>query len=787
MNCPKCNHSISEGTHFCPNCGAALVAAPEPVAREVSQGAAAQIEVNQQVGTVEGGRVVGVDLGEVLGDVNIGNYTLRIGTLNGGVVNVAPPHQRSVPQPRPVPVMLLPRPFSGFLDRTEEVSSATAVLEGASPVEFHGPPGVGKTALLHYLAHYKFAPVFPAGVVFFSEIRHRPVDDLLLDFFDAFYERDPTYLPTPVQVRHNLRDEHALVVLDDVALEREEVEVLMDAAPASVFLSAATERRLWSGGRTIALRGLPPEEALALIERELGRPLSEEDRTIVHQLYAALEGHPLRLLRLSALVRDDGISLAEVAERLQQHAGSVGEALTAQLLATRSEDEQRVLAALAVSSGASVGEEHLNELAGVANARPALESLQQRKLVQAHSPRYTLTGSLDEALREEWDLTPWYERALVHFATWAEEQRHDPDRVLEAADAILGVVQWAAQNGRWEGVLRLGRATEGPLTVRGHWGAWAQTLERELEAARQLGDTAAEAWSLHQSGTRALCLEESATAHADLTEALRLRESVGDWEGAAVTRHNLNLLGGFGTDQGPEGGGDGGSAWLKPGLWSGVIVLVAALALLVAALVRGGPDGPETTPPSLTLNPSEVEAGETVEGTVTLSNPAPPNGVVVTLSSSKPKVARVEPSITIEEGKRSGTFTVSTSAMSASSISTLSISHHGKYLLVALQTDESTVDDCPDGDYSDSYYDGTCGEPPPETTDICPDGDYSDSYYDGTCGHGPDETTQEPGPGPDKTTQQRKEESRKQPVEVTITASLKGVARSATLTVQRIQ
>ena len=273
MNCPKCNHSISEGTHFCPECDAAIVAAPEPVAREASREGAAQIEVSQQLGTVEGGQVVGVDLGEVLGDVNIGNYTLRIGSLNGGVVNVAPPQQRQVPQPRPAPVMLLPRPFSGFLDRKEEVSAAAAVLEGASPVEFHALPGVGKTTLLHYLAHYKFAPVFPAGIVFFSEIRHRPVDDLLLDFFDAFYERDPTHIPTSVQVRQALRDKHALVVLDDVDLEREEVEALMDAAPASVFLSATTERRLWSGGRTIALRGLPSEEALALIERELGRPL----------------------------------------------------------------------------------------------------------------------------------------------------------------------------------------------------------------------------------------------------------------------------------------------------------------------------------------------------------------------------------------------------------------------------------------------------------------------------------------------------------------------------------
>ena len=592
MNCPKCNHSISEGEHFCPNCGAALVAAPERGTEEGPQGTAAQIEVSQQVGTVEGGRVVGVDLGEVLGDVNIGNYTLRIGTLNGGVVNVAPPQQRSAPQPRPVPVMLLPRPLSGFLDRTEEVTKATAVLEGASPVEFHGPPGVGKSALLHYLAHHKFAPVFPAGIVFFSEIRHRPVDDLHLDLFDAFYDRNSTYIPTSVQVRHALREEHALVVLDDVDLGREEIEALMDAAPACVFLSASTERRLWSGGRTIALRGLPPEEALALIERELERPLGEEDRTIIRQLYASLEGYPLRLLQLCALVRDDGISLTEVAERLQQHTGPVDQALTAQALAQRSEVERRVLAALAVARGASVGEEHLNALAGVADARPILESLQRRNLVQSHSPRYSLTGSLGAALVEEWDLTPLNERALAHFATWAEEQGHASDRVLEESGVILGVLQRSAQEGRWAGILRLGRASEAALAVWGHWGAWDEMLERELEAARRLEDRAAEAWCLHQSGTRALCLEDNRTARANLIEALRLRERLGDVEGAAVTRHNLDLLGGFGGDHGPDGNGSGGggSAWLRPGLWLGVVVLLLTLLLLWATAVGAEQD-----------------------------------------------------------------------------------------------------------------------------------------------------------------------------------------------------
>src|SRR3712207_5673325 len=93
----------------------------------------------------------------------------------------------------------------------------------------------------------------------------------------------------------------------------------------------------------------------------------------------------LRLLQLGALVRDDGVSLADVAERVRRYAGSAVEAFMEHTLAERPEPERRVLAALAVPMGASVGEEHLNALAGVADARPALESLQRRKLVQAHS------------------------------------------------------------------------------------------------------------------------------------------------------------------------------------------------------------------------------------------------------------------------------------------------------------------------------------------------------------------------------------------------------------------
>ena len=129
--------------------------------------------------------------------------------------------------------------------------------------------------------------------------------------------------------------------------------------------------------------------------------------------------------------------------------------------------------------------------------------------------------------------------------------------MAEEADAILGVLEWAAQQERWEEVLRLGLAVEGALIQGGLWGSWAALGERGMQAARALGDKAAEAWHLHQSGTRALCLKDTSTAHAHLTEALRLREALGDWEGASVTQHNLEVLGFGGLEADHEREGNG--------------------------------------------------------------------------------------------------------------------------------------------------------------------------------------------------------------------------------------
>jgi hypothetical protein len=462
--------------------------------------------------------------------------------------------------------------------------------------------------MLHQLANHKFATPFPEGTVFPLATRQKPLEDLLLDLLDAFYEREPTYIPRSTDIQRHLQNTHALIILDDVVLDSDELASLMRAAPDCVFLLASTKQRLWGQGRAVALRGLPSKYALALFERGLGRILSMEERSLAMDLCTDdLKGYPQSLLEAASLIRDEGLSLGNVAEQMRRHAGSAAEAVTEQVLMALTDNQERVLAALASLGGASVGEQHVSALAGVEDFQGVLGALQGRFLVQAHSPRYSLAGSLNETLQVEWDLTLWKTRALGYFTDWAEEHRHAPQRILEEIDALLKILEWAAQEGHWERALHLGRAVERALILSGRWGAWSQVLAWQLEAAQGLEDIAAKAWALHQSGTRALCLEEAPAARAALTEALRLRESLGDDEGAAVTRHNLGLL-------------EPPVPWWRSKLWRWMIVVVAMLLLIllllgVLALAGLGPfsddrDGNGTGGASLVARPKSLNFGE---------------------------------------------------------------------------------------------------------------------------------------------------------------------------------
>jgi len=474
--------------------------------------------------------------GNVSGQVAVGSNILQIGSIQGGIVNILPPEAAVAPRPRPKPVLLRPRPFRGLLDRTIETGSALAAFKAALPLELYGSAGSGKTALIRHIAHVPETNLFPDGVVYLSA-RQQTASELLQSLFDAVYESDIPFKATDAQLRHALNACRALVIFDDTSLDREAGEAVMDVAPNCAFFLASTERRLWGEVRGLALSGLPQEDALVLLERELGRVLPPQERAAAQGLADALEGHPLRLLQAAALVREGRESLEGLRDQLRSRAF---DDVAVAAAASRPERERNVLALLALMGGASVHARHLAALAGVPDVESVLEHLAGAGLAQGHGSRYGVPEALREPLQVALDAYSWTKPALEYFAAWAAQNGWQS--ILGEAEALLQIMHWGAQQQHWKEVLNLARPLEASLALSLKWDAWSQTLRWSLDASQSLNDPAAQAWALHQTGTRHLCLGERASGRWCLQQAVRLRESLGDRLGAQVSRHNLNLL-----------------------------------------------------------------------------------------------------------------------------------------------------------------------------------------------------------------------------------------------------
>src|ERR1700681_975724 len=196
--------------------------------------------------------------GGVTGQLAVGENILQVDNSPGAIVNVYN-GKPIMPRRRPTPVLLPPRPFPGLLGRTAEVAAAKAALRAAQTFEYYAAAGWGKTSLLRSLGQLA-TDAGPDGVVY-QPSGGQPLDDLLQFCFDVFYETDVPFKPTPGQLRQSLLPIRALIVLDDLDLERDQLEALLTSLPNCVFLLAAREQTLWESGQAEPVAGLAKEAA----------------------------------------------------------------------------------------------------------------------------------------------------------------------------------------------------------------------------------------------------------------------------------------------------------------------------------------------------------------------------------------------------------------------------------------------------------------------------------------------------------------------------------------------
>jgi NB-ARC domain len=472
--------------------------------------------------------------GGIIAQIAVGRYILQIGEPCGAVIHEALRAERAHFRPRPTPILLRPRLIRGFVDRRMDLAAALSALDAGLAVEASGEPGIGKTALLRHLAHHPRAASFADGIVYVSA-RNQISLDLQQLIFEAFYESGEFCKPTEAEIRRGLQDKHALILLDDVHLPQDELEQVLDIAPRAAFVVATRQRRLWGEMQSLVLKGLPAEDAVLLLEREIERSLDATERSAAATLCAAIGGSPLRILQAAAVIREHGISLDGWARIITQSP-------IVNLMASIDEKERRALLALAALPGVPLRALHVSGIAEVTDIEPSLTALVRRGLVVGSQSGHQLADGVGDRLRRTEDLKPGANRAITYFTAWAERHLRSQDILLQESEALLRVQQYAGDARRSGEVLHLGRLLEGPLVVGARWGAWAVTLERCLCAAKAIGDRSAEAWALHELGSRALCLGEASTARALLNQAVKLRETLNDDVAAAASRRNLGFV-----------------------------------------------------------------------------------------------------------------------------------------------------------------------------------------------------------------------------------------------------
>ncbi|UUU24959.1 ATP-binding protein [Streptomyces sp. DSM 40750] len=519
-----------------------------------------------------------------------GDYLLTVNPVDGSEIENCPPgelpgppvkHQsaeraeidRAARPPVP-PGPSLPR--LPLLQRDEERDRLVRLLARGRSVRLTGAPGSGRTTLLDAVAE-DCADLAPDGVVRLSGFR-RTVDDLLYELFAAAYST-PLFRPTRQQILDIVRDIGAVVVLDDLEFGGAALDELLDATPECAFLIGATpDIPLPSADaplEEIVLGGFDRAGSRQLLERAVGRVLTEEESNWAGDLWFESEGLPLRFTQAGALLRQldrqragvDAVdefgvfqeappidpSVASSADEHDIPLPSLAEgAAPAALLASRLSASARETLRFAVALGGEVPHQaHLPALVGDTHADAALGELVGCALVTPVGARYRLAAGVRtqlEAAGYADDVEARAGTAAQHYAWWAGHPSVTPERVSAEADAVLAALSVLVPGTTPPGEdeesvsVQLARQAAPAFAAGLHWSAWERALRSGAEAARLSAEIGEQAYFHHELGVLALCTGQLDRARAELEASIGLRNALADKRGTVAGRRALALV-----------------------------------------------------------------------------------------------------------------------------------------------------------------------------------------------------------------------------------------------------
>ncbi|MFG2884927.1 ATP-binding protein [Streptomyces sp. NPDC048297] len=527
-----------------------------------------------------------------------GDFLLTVNPVDGSEIEPCPPHRRGESARKrttaeraeaeraarpPVPPGPS-RPALSLLERQDERERLVRLLARGRSVRLTGPGGSGRTALLDLVAE-DCVDLAPDGVVRLSGF-HRTAEDLVRDLFHAVHDA-PHHRPGPDELLALVGAIGAVVVVDDLEFGGSALEELLDATPECAFLFGATPDvpapSAESEVEEVFLTGLDRAAGVEILERAVGRVLTEEEANWAGDLWFESEGLPLRFVQAGALLRQRDLLRASTGAvdeygvfedvRPTVDAGfdapydaplgatetpevplpSLGEAAApAPLLASRLSSSARDTLRFAVALGGEVPHQaHLPALVGDTHADTALGELAGCGLVSPVGSRYRLAAGVRTQLEAAGYDSDAAERALTaaqHYAWWAGHPSVTPERVAAEADAVLAALTMvvpattAPVEGEEAPAVRLARAAAPAFAAGLHWGAWERALRAGAESSRLAGEVAEQAYFHHELGILALCGGQLDRARAELEAAAGLRGVLADKRGAVAGLRALSLV-----------------------------------------------------------------------------------------------------------------------------------------------------------------------------------------------------------------------------------------------------
>ncbi|KAA0935877.1 ATP-binding protein, partial [Streptomyces apricus] len=527
-----------------------------------------------------------------------GDHLLTVNPVDGSEIELCPPGER--PQRpvkfgaseradraragRPTVPPGAPQHKLPLLERQEERERLVRLLARGRSVRLTGPSGSGRTVLLDAVAD-DCADLAPDGVVRLSGHR-RTADDLLHDLFAAVHDA-PLHRPEQDELRALVHDIGAVVVLDDVEFGGGALDDLLDATPECAWLISATPRIAAPSADSLLeevfLGGLGRGGGLELLERAVGRVLTEEEANWAGDLWFESEGLPLRFVQAGALLRQRDQLLADPdaftdpdapdgSGRIEDgpadavpggHDGpgahdiplpSLAEgAAPAALLASRLSESARATLRFAVALNGEVPHQaHLPALVGHTHADAALAELVGCALVTPVGAHYRLAAGVQTQLEAAGYASGAEETAHAaarHYTWWAGHPSVTPERVCAEADAVLAALTALvpltappAEGEETAPAVGLARAAAPAFAAGLHWSAWERALRAGSEAAKLAGQVADQAYFHHELGVLALCGGQLDRARVELEASVGLRGALADKRGTVAGRRALALV-----------------------------------------------------------------------------------------------------------------------------------------------------------------------------------------------------------------------------------------------------